>query len=239
MLDLDNSKNIDTLRLDDKSLATLYTNLDKRKTGVPNDGTGHRTKPIRAVLGIIGADSQVTPYNVAVRYIGPTWCTVLIGMYTHPDQQATITIPTHTGEKQSFEATVVDCAHVAGKIHESKIELETNIEITEFIGTGPTMASMQKPSVLGPSSSAQQMPRMPESADISALLEILSQVGMDDSDAAFRGLLDVILIQAQRHGLDSVKEATQEILGLTSSGKPDLSALTALETAVQTLSGPE
>lgn len=219
---------VDTLRVDEKSLTSLYANLDKRGGGLPRDNDGYKTKPIPAILGLLGADSQVRPYRVSVRTLSEDWCTVLIGMYIHPDKRATITIPTANNEKQIFEATVTDCAHVSGKFHEARLQVETKIEVVEFIGGGPRLNDSNDAT----SSSSG----MPPSADITQLLEAASSLSANDSTEAFRILMDVILKQAERFQLQKIREAVEQITKDASSDNvPDPSDLASLDAAVQAL----
>ena len=227
MKDLYNDKTIDTLRVDEKSLVSLYTTLDKRGCGLRDD-SGYRTKPIPAVLALAGVDSQVRSYRASVRMLSHDWCSLLIGMYIHPNSRAMITIPTASEERQVFEATVTACEHLAGKYHEARLAVETKIEVVEFIGAGPTLSD---------DDGGNDASCMPPSSDIVELLEAATSLGADGQEDAFRIILDLIHRQAKRFNLEDVRLAAEQILETTSqsTGMPDPAQLSPIDTAVRAL----
>ena len=230
----ESSNTVDTLRIDEKSLAALYTNLDKRGGGLPRDQSGHRTKPIEAVLGLVGSDSQIRAYRVAVRTIAKEWCTVLVGMYIHPKQRGTITIPTASGERQIFEMTVRDCAHVAGRYHEARLDVETKIEILEIIGAGPVTALDSDLAA----SSKRDTPSAPESCtadDLALLLEAVSNLKLGESGSAYRAIIKTIMQISSRHGYHEVSTQAESLLESEEGEESGPEKLAALDASIQSL----
>jgi len=223
---------VDTIRLDDKSLAALYSNLDKRCTCLKRTSSGYRTKPIKGVLGIASSDDQLIPYSVYVRSIETHSCIILIGVYVRPHQEITLTIPTAAGEMQFFMGSTDECVLVMGKYHEARLSINTKIETLEFIGGGPAAS----PAADQPPETQADVPKCLDGLDeIETMLEALSSLGTGDSNNATLKLLEFIQDQAIRCEFDEVFEAAQQLLGRSDNTCPDPSALATLDSAIQSL----
>ncbi|MEQ9616973.1 MAG: hypothetical protein RLN60_02940 [Phycisphaerales bacterium] len=209
MIGRNESDIIDTLRLDEKSVCELCAMLDLHKEETRSHG-GVATIPYQSVIGIRCADTQVRRYHVYLREIGPDWCTVLIGLYTHPDQRCTVRLETASGEPHLFEATIETCQHVSGRFHEARLSIESPVSLIELVGS--SCLDQNTPDDTNPNDTAAMRIIEARLAEAESLVALTRMLAEGEVDAAWRVALELVREVSGRHGFDGLRDAAGDAL---------------------------
>lgn len=137
MSDHANKANVsDTLRMSQKDLERLLTEIDRSASGSGSSRRRMRRRGMEArklVVVLIGANNERKTVTAVGRNLSATGIGFLCGGFLHPGGRCVIALRDLGGNAHGVQGTIMRCNHVKGHLHDIGVRFDEPIKPHEFI----------------------------------------------------------------------------------------------------------